>query len=99
MDNFDYNIKADISPAGAGPGDRVIVTAQISNIVGEINNVYASIPQHGISNRLTAKDNGTYSTEYTIPWMAPSGNYKVNFYATDKDYKRGPSVTIDYRIP
>jgi hypothetical protein len=98
MNKFDYNIKADILPTGGKPGDKLTVTAQISDVVGEIGGVYVSVSQHGLCNRLSKKDECTYSMDYVIPWIAPSGTYKVSLYAVDKNYKRGPSVTIDYEI-
>jgi hypothetical protein len=98
MEKFSYNIKAEIIPATAKCGDMVTVKAYLSDIEGQIKNVYVSVPQYSIWEVLKPSEDNTYTLNYTIPWMAPSGKYELNVYATSVNGQRGPSTTVTFNL-
>lgn len=98
METLHYQMNAQVLPSSAKRGERVQITAHLTDIVGEVKNVYLSVPQYGITETLRLQDEGTYTLSYTIPWEAPSGSYDISIYAIDQSYKRGPSSTFTYRI-
>lgn len=98
MGEFDYKLKVDIVPSSGRPGDSVTIKAVFSDIMGQIKNVYVSVPQYGIWEMLWPTGKNIYSLSYTIPWEAPSGNYDVRIYAINADGERGPATTVTFNI-
>jgi len=93
VEKFSYSIRAEISPSTAKSGDIVTLKAYLNDVVGQVKNVYATVPQYGIWEVLNPTENNTYTINYPIPWMAPPGKYEVNVYAVSLDGQRGPSTT------
>ncbi|NLO82327.1 MAG: hypothetical protein GX094_04610 [Clostridiales bacterium] len=98
MDKFNYNIKAEIIPSTAKSGDTVTAKVYLSDVEGEVKNVYVSVPAYGIWEVLRSAGDNTYTLNYTIPWMAPYGKCEVNFYATSVNGQRGPSTVVQFYI-
>lgn len=98
MSEFNYKIKGEVKPVGVKPGDKVTMTAWVSDIQGEIDKVHVLEPIYGLDLELNKVEEGVYSIDFLIPPLMPSKVYTIYLYASDKNYKRGPSVAIEYEV-
>jgi len=98
MEEFSYNIDAKIEPMKASPGERIIITANITDLNGEIKAVYAVVNAYGYSQILPKAGDGVYSTRTVVPYEAPPGVYNVVVFAKDFDGNRGKDTAIRFQV-
>jgi hypothetical protein len=98
MDEFSYNISAKIEPMKASPGERVTVTANFTDLIGEVKTVYAMVNAYGYSQILTKSGDGSYSARTIVPYEAPPGVYNVVVFAKDIEGNRGKDTAIRFQV-
>ncbi len=91
------NISTSVTPASAGRGDQVLVSACVKDI-GEVKNVIISVPQYGITQIMDKQADGTYLLSYYIPWDAYTGSYTVQVNVTGHENIRLASSTFVYTV-
>ena len=95
--NSNNNISTSVTPASAGRGDQVLVSACVKDI-GEVKNVIISVPQYGITQIMDKQADGTYLLSYCIPWDAYTGSYTVQVNVTGQENVRLASSTFVYTV-
>ena len=98
MEVFSYNISAKIDPMRASPGERITVTANITDLIGEIKTVYAMVNAYGYSQILTKSGDGVYSARTIVPYEAPPGTYNVVVFAKDIEGNKGKDTAIRFQV-
>jgi len=98
MEEFSYNISAKIDPPKASPGERITITAEITDLVGEVKTVYAMVNAYGYSQILPRSAEGTFSTRTIVPYEAPPGTYNVVLFARDFDGNKGKELAIRFQV-
>lgn len=98
MEDFTYNISAKIDPMKASPGERITITANVADLIGEIKTVYAMVNAYGYSQILPKTGDGVYSARTIVPYEAPPGVYNVVVFAKDFEGNRGKDTAIRFQV-
>jgi len=98
MEEFSYNISVKIEPSKASPGERITITANVTDLIGEIKTVYAIVNAYGYSQILPKSGDGVYSARTIVPYEAPPGIYNVVVFAKDSEGNRGTDVALRFQV-
>lgn len=98
MESLQYKLNASVTPPSGSGGDTVRIAAQLTDVVGEVKNVYVSVPQYGLSEILRPQGEGNYALTYTIPWGGYPGTCELQIYAADSAYRRGPVAKLQFQL-
>lgn len=98
MEEFSYNISAKIEPMKASPGERITITANVTDLIGEVKTVYAMVNAYGYSQILPKAADGTYSARTIVPYEAPPGVYNVVVFAKDFEGGKGKDTAIRFQV-
>jgi len=95
---LNYKLDISLNPSKGSPGTSVELTAKLSDATADIKDVYVSVPEGNIWEKLSKRGEGTYAASAVVPQDAPPGTYQVWVYAVDEDGERGPQVSAAFTV-
>lgn len=93
-----YQLEVELTPSNPVAGQWVDVVARLSDCTGDIETLYASVPEYGFTATLRRSDDHTFGARVFVPWEANPGRYMVSVWGVNAAGEAGPRIQVPVMV-